>query len=504
MKTTATLALAFTSLAAQAGEEQMVGLNGYATEAIFTIGETLNGYTPPGIPDGMFALARGDHVHLLVNHELVASAGYPYDLGSGAVLTGARVSTFKISKDDRTVVDAGLSYDTIYNRAGEVVDDPSDLEFGGLNRLCSAFGVDAGECGFVDAIFFTGEETGGGTEWALDIENGELWAAPALGRGAWESVTPLGIPSINKTHVALLLGDDRGGAPLYLYVGEKDPSAGAGFLVRNGLAEGSLYMWKADDGSTVPGELTGTGSFKLGHFVEVENYNPAKAGMPGFDALGYADQDTLDDQQIALGAFQFSRPEDLHTNPYNGHQAVFASTGRSSLFPEDSWGTTYLIDVKISKGALKKNDLGANIRVIFDGDDAAGNGLTDPDFGIRSPDNLCWATDHFAYIQEDRSVSGFGAVSGEEASIWKLQAHSGAILRVAQINRDAELPFGQTDGDPFDLGDWESSGIIDVSTLFDEKKGSLFLFNVQAHSVRDGNVATEGLVQGGQILFLSK
>ncbi len=503
------LALALGSHHAEATPEpaQLIGLNGFTTTPIFTIGESMSGYFPPGIPDGMAAYDRGDEVYLLVNHELVANAGYEYPLDNGTLLRGARVSTFVIDKASRSVVDVGLSYRTIYNRAGDVVDDPSDLVFGGLQRLCSAFGVEAGEAGFVDAIFFTGEETGGGTEFALDVANGELWAAPALGVGAWESVTPLSIPSIERTHVALLLGDDRGAAPLYLYVGEKDNSPGAGFLERNGLAAGTLHMWKAGDGADQPSEFTGTGAFKKGSFVPVENFNPA-GSAPDFDDLGYATQGYLDAQRDALGAFRFSRPEDLHTNPFNGRQAIFASTGRQltldgAVDDSDLWGTVYLIDVKISPAAIKKGDIRAHLRVSFDGDDAVGNGLASPDFGIRSPDNLCWAGDHRAYIQEDRSVGGFGADSGEETSIWQLRPQNSAIKRVGQIDRSA-VPAGQIDTDPLDLGDWESSGIIDVSGMFGEAAGSLLLFNVQAHSVRGGAIDVEDLVQGGQILFMQR
>ena len=498
--------LASAAISAQATNEpaQMTGLNGYTVDPVFTIGESINGYLPVGIPDGMSAYDAGEQVLLLMNHELNNGQGYPYILANGTALIGARVSAFAIDKETRKITDGGLAFNTIYNRAGEIVDDSSDLEFGALNRLCSAYGVEAGKDGFVDAIFFTGEETGGGTEWALDVDNQVLWAAPALGRGAWESVTSLNVPSINNTHVAILLGDDRGAAPLYLYVGKKAPSGT--FLERNGLAEGKLYMWKANDGSDQPAEFTGTGTFKSGYFVEVENYNPAKAGTPGYDALGYADQASLDAQRNTLGAFRFSRPEDLHTNPSNGTQVVFASTGRSLTLDgvsdnADLWGTTYIIDVKLNKGDTKKNKISANLRVSFDGDDANGNGLAHPDFGIRSPDNLTWASNHFAYIQEDRSVGGFGDESGEETSIWRLKTQNGSILRVAQMDRSA-IPTGQTDFAPSDLGNWESSGIIDASALFGEKKGDLLLFNVQAHSLNGGIIATENLAQGGQILFL--
>jgi len=47
-------------------------------EVLFTVGQTCNGYTPPGIPDGMGAYRYGNTVRLFVNHELGADRGYPY------------------------------------------------------------------------------------------------------------------------------------------------------------------------------------------------------------------------------------------------------------------------------------------------------------------------------------------------------------------------------------------------------------------------------------------
>jgi hypothetical protein len=74
------------------------------------------------------------------------------------------------------------------------------------------------------------------------------------------------------------------------------------------------------------------------------------------------------------------------------------------------------------------------------------------------------------------------------------------------MNRAAVAPEGSTDGDPDDLGDWESSGIIDVTRLFksDDADDTLLMGVVQAHSIRDGVIADEDLVQGGQIIFLEQ
>jgi hypothetical protein len=510
---------------------QVSGIGPWSTSPVFTIGETINGYTPPGIPDGMGAFERDDKVVIVSNHELRSSQGYPYSLANGADLTGARVSSLSFDKDSRELVDMGLAYDVIYNRSGKSVGSSSDLESGGLNRLCSAGSFTSGQAGFVDDVFLTGEESGGGTEFALDVKRRELWAAPWMGRAAWESVAALEVPGINKTHVAILVGDDRGDAPLLLYVGEKKP--GGNFLERNGLAHGKLYMWVADGGELSPADWSGTGTSRSGTFVEVENYNARRAGSadsqsdPGFDELGFATQAELDRQKVAIGAFNFSRPEDLHTNPRKGkgNEVVFASTGRVTTINQgaDYWGTTYLVDVKINRGRIKNGNIPADISILYDGDDA-GKQFSHPDFGIRSPDNLVWADDGMVYIQEDRSTSvrvpkdpagcdaaadptecrdrAFGGASGEETSLWKLDPVSGVATRVGQVDRTA-IPTGQTDTDPLDLGDWETSGIIDVTDEFDAEGERLLFLNAQSHSLGGGIIDSANLVQGGQFLFMS-
>jgi len=483
-----------------------VGLSSWSTTPVFTIGETINGYTPPGIPDGMGAFERDNTVEIVSNHELRANQGYAYTLSNGTELTGARVSRLVFDKDTRELMDMGLAYDTIYNRAGEIVDESSDLDFGALNRLCSAGSFVRGQAGFVDDVFLTGEESYAGTEFALDVATGELWALPWLGRAGWESVAALEIPGFNKTHVAILVGDDRGDAALLLYVGEKVP--GGNFVERNGLANGKLYMWVADSGDLSPADFNGTGQMRRGKFVEVDNYNLAEADSGidqderGFDALGFATQNELDSQKMEIGAFNFSRPEDLHTNPHpgKGNQVVFASTGRDTDINQgaDLWGTTYLVDVKINPGRVLTDNITADITILYDGDDADKR-----DFGIRSPDNLVWADDGLVYIQEDRSISGFGDDSGQETSIWKLDPKTSMATRVAQVDRTA-VPSGQVDTDPDDLGDWETSGIIDVTDEFDAEGERLLFLNVQAHSLRGGAIDSGDLVQGGQYLFMSK
>jgi Bacterial protein of unknown function (DUF839) len=495
-------------------EAQVDALAGKVDPA-FTIGETVRGYTPPGILDGTAVWRRSSSVQMLVNHEMGNDLGYPYTLDNGVALTGARVSSFWFDPNKRGVIDARLAYGSIYNRAGEKVDEPSDLEGDGLGRLCSARGVARGERGFTNDIFFTGEEAGNGTEWALDVRRGVLWAVPELGRASWENVAA--VETGDPKTVGLIIGDDEADAPLYYYEGVKNAKGDHSFLDRNGLAEGQLYCWAADDSSLLtPADFNGTGSVASGSWIPLEVRDESMAGQPGYDELGYLDGDTLRTNADLSGCFSLSRPEDVHEDPHDPTKVVVASTGRAQLYGgADTWGTLYIIDVATGE-----------FSILLDSDEPQFR-----DFGIRSPDNLVWSDNGMIYVQEDRSTLlsvpksadgcdadanpdacrdlAFGGRSKIDASIWAIDPSRPLkstldLQRIAVVNRDAELPDTQTDGDPLDIGDWETSGILDVTDYFQTDKGeTLLLAVVQAHAVRDGSIGGgTSLVEGGQIFFL--
>jgi len=504
---TAASALSFTTTS----PAQVEGLDGWTVKPIFTVGETIDGYTPPGILDGLGAQKlNGKVVRVYANHELGNSAGYVYSLANGLQLKGARISFFDIDRQSRDLCDAGLAYDTVYDRYGNVVIaapqiNESTSTINGFARFCSSSFYDKGDYGFADDIYITGEESSNGSQWALDVAGRKIWACPMLGRGGWENVSA--IKTGCKDQIALLMGDDTVSAPLYLYVGRK--IKGGSFLERNGLAQGQLYVWVADNGDLTPEDFGGTGASRAGRFLPLDVRDVAKAGRPGYDAQGYLNDVTLRAEALALGAFSFSRPEDIHTNPRCGTQAVFASTGRGSVYPSDDWGTIYVIDVewnrcrKCRKGSDLPETVPTSLEILHNAGD-----LAIPDAGIRSPDNLVWALDGQIYVQEDKStqLNVFGAVSGREASIWQLDPDDGDFTRIGEIDRSAVVPAGTTDSAPLDIGNWETSGIIDVTNLFPTPKGErLLLADSQAHSVRDGVIGgSTKLVEGGQLFLLSK
>jgi len=399
-----------------------------------------------------------------------------------------RVSYFDVDKRTLRIVDSGLAYDTIINRKGEVVDAASDLDFSGLALFSSSALFEANQfgtsIGLANRIYFTGEVRSSGTQFALDTETNTLYALPAFGRAEWYSITEINTGRTDK--VAFIIGDGRSNAPLYLYVGNKQSG---NFLDQNGLAQGKLFVWVADDPNNAtdpielnPSQFKGTGSGTNGKFVEISYYDPSKANTTGYDAQGYVTQNMQNSLATSVSAFQFSRPQKVVTNPTDGTQVVLASTGTSG--GPDVWGTTYKIDVDFND--INTGNITARIDILYDGNDTGKQ-----DLGLRSPDNLDWADNGKIYIQEDRAIAAFGQTSGQEPSIYVLDPAAAnpadSLTRIGQVDRLA-LPATQTDTNSLDLGNWETTGILDVSTLFGNTPGTQFIFNVQAHSLQNGKL----------------
>ena len=532
----------------------MKGEGTWEVRSLLTIGDHLpsrdprfadQAYEPVGALDGLgaYRLDEGT-IRVLVNHEVDGKAGYPYRLDNGTTLTGARISFLDVDRRTLQILDSGIAYETIRDRQGRIIEtgfqvNEADHTGQGLSRLCSSQLIGKGTFNVVDTIYMTQEELSdplghpyGGTVWALDVERRTLHAVPAMGRMAGENTTPLLGPSDS---VALLIGDDTipqtdevesfghiadphtspdhlVTAPLWLYVGKKNAStienalppavdpADAPFLNRNGLLVGQLYYFVAEHGVRTVAQFNGTGSTLTGAWKKIEVLDKAKAGENGYDPFGYKTGLTLRREAKAGGAFQFSRPEDVSTHPSIGTRTVLASTGRDTVFPgHDAWGTVYQIDVDLM-------GMKATLTILYDGDDAGGARFAHPDEGIRNPDNLVWAEDDLIYIQEDKAKQReplFGSHSGQEASVWRLDSLTGEVQRIARIDRSVVLPQGSTDERPGVIGAWESSGILDVTHLFESRVGErVLLATVQAHTIRDGIIAKHKLVEGGQLIML--
>jgi secreted PhoX family phosphatase len=63
--------------------------------------------------------------------------------------------------------------------------------------------------------------------------------------------------------------------------------------------------------------------------VAVNARDAGAAGTTGHDVQGYKNDTKLRGDAFALGAFRFSRPEDLSASPTDGSIVAFTSTFRS-------------------------------------------------------------------------------------------------------------------------------------------------------------------------------
>ncbi|MBD2424080.1 choice-of-anchor I family protein [Cyanobium sp. FACHB-13342] len=508
--------------------------------SLITNGEFTNGlnpgdsvYAPTGIFDGQGAYENGDGSYtLLVNSELGADRGYGYLLpGVEGGLTGARVSSLVIDKDvdddasngyQSAVIAGGLAYDSIYlDGSATAIDQAADLG-AGFKRFCAANLVEANsfgaDTGFADRIYLVGEEEfsgDGGSFFALDVNGRAIHEVVGFGKGTWESATIINTGSTDT--VAVLLFDDAK-APLYMWVGTKSAAADASFLERNGLAasQGTLYTF-VTTALLENGVSIGPDSSDLFAFTQANGINVAINGSwvdlasldPNYASLGAP---ALRQLAVNAGALQLSRIEDGEVNPLNSQQAVFVSTGTADFNKGDLYGNVYTLDFSDAFGSdgLVAASGESVLKVVYDGDL-----LADPTTGIRNPDNMTISADGYVYLQEDRANGGGTNISAgnfgtQEASIWQLAIDpiTGDSIddptRWAQIDRTAvPTVYGQTDPNPADYGNWESSGIIDVSAIYGEAAGSLFLADVEAHNLTNGNIGSSGyLVQGGQLTLI--
>jgi hypothetical protein len=138
---------------------------------------------------------------------------------------------------------------------------------------------------------------------------------------------------------------DDNNAPIYLWVGEKSSAPGANFLERNGLAasQGSLYTWAPSGGSIGTGE----GTLGVPDSADLNKLALGTAAAGSWQRLGSGTEvaalsgSELKDLAFSKGALQLLRLEDVHVNPANGQQAVFATTGGSGA---DVFGNLITLD----------------------------------------------------------------------------------------------------------------------------------------------------------------
>lgn len=165
---------------------------GVEVTAILSAGDSVNGYTMAGIPDGMGAFDNHDGTFtVLMNHEFGNTRGVTRDHGS----VGAFVSRWVVDKTTLEVVEGDDLIQQVY--LWNTATDTFEAATTAFNRLCSAdlpdvtaFYNAATGLGSTERIFMNGEETRDGRAFANIVtgdDAGTSWELPWTGKYAWEN-----------------------------------------------------------------------------------------------------------------------------------------------------------------------------------------------------------------------------------------------------------------------------------------------------------------------------
>jgi hypothetical protein len=450
---------------------------GSSVLAIISSGESLNGFTFQGLPDGI-GLAPGDDsntVEVFVSHE---ETTVPF-FGS---------ADFQDSSVSRLTLNTTGGVGVLGAVTDASVPLPADA---GFLRFCSAFMAGPAE-GYSFYTFFTGEETNdivpvvagapygpdpalaqerqGGYAVALDVHTGNFTQIAGLGRYNHENT--ITVPG-GWNGFTLLSTDDTFSAPssqLYMY-----------------RANHEAHIWQ-DKGSLWAFQVTGTDEGKVDQddpFNDANDYLDLQPGddwqgkfirVPKKIARGLTDvapQQALEDWSNENNVFQFIRLEDLAYDRNTPRIVYAADTGRTRIVPDPATGrmkrgpggTTGLADNgRIFKFVFnRKNPRKVDSFSVFaDGDVPPES----PVFvAMTNPDNMDTSFNSLM-VQED----------ADNAKIWQYDFVMEDWSVVATVN------------DP----DGESSGIVDASEWFGD---GAWILDVQGH----GNNAVEE-VDGGGIL----
>lgn len=480
---------------------------GATATPIITVGETLpGGYRFEAIPDGISFRARGQgRVDLYVNHE-TSTVPFPYtpaaptEANSQNDFDNAQVSHLILNQHS-----LGVLHGRMVIRSEE-----------NFQRFCSNYLATEKE-GFDRPILFTNEEA---TDFVF--RTGKAWPAPAseppaeqaglvvaydarrgqhkpiYGMGRHNHENSVAIPGYDD--LVVLSSDDTftsnpPQSQLYAYIAA-DTDA-----VWND--KGDLYGFVADNAAIndyydfpVGSSLSVSGSF-----VKIDK--DAATGT----------QSELEAASDALNVFQFVRLEDIayDKRPGRGNVVYIADTGRGATSAGGNAFTSS--NGRVWKMVLDPNDPTkvTSLSILIEGDDNPVKTLGE----IHQPDNL-ETTPNSLLIQEDPGSSqqfpaGSTDPSATTARIWRYDLATGTTAVVAKLDQSADE--GTTDVDSAgagNLGAWESSGIVDASSVFG---AGAFLVTVQAHSLwvekaaGDDNVGPTGpdftfKREGGQLLLL--
>ncbi|MFM9835631.1 MAG: PEP-CTERM sorting domain-containing protein [Methylophilaceae bacterium] len=452
--------------------------------SILTTGDSVGGYLMGGIPDGLGAYDNNDGTFtLLMNHEIGTAtvAGVPNTpLGTvrahGAA--GAYVSKWVINKTTLAVTSGQDLMTSVKNANGSAY--TGSLAF---SRFCSAdlpaataFYNPVSGLGTQTRLFMNGEESSAGSPVPFGSIGSRALAHTADGSNAGTSyvLSAFGAASWENLAANAKVQDKT------VVVGQSDGNANVGGTNVNGAV--AVYVGTK--------QATGTDAEKAGlnngttYYVNVagvtaERTNTAAGASPSTIANGTAFSLTTN------AATAFSRPEDgawISDNEY-----VFVTTDRidtTELTGGTQVGRSRLY--KMTFADISDPTLGGTIDTLLDGTE-----------GQIMLDNLSFNSDGTLSLLED---TGNAAHNGK---VWKYNLATDTLTLDAKsdVTRFGDVVGGvfQNPGTTFLTQDEETSGIIDVSSMYNDGKLHQLIV-MQNHAAATGVNATT-LVEGGQLLM---
>jgi hypothetical protein len=486
---------------------------------IISVGDTPpGGYTFEAIPDGISLIGGGgddddddddfrtgrsdddddDSGEILINHEL-SLVPFPATRQdpSNSIVGRIRLN------EDAEVLSSSIAI-------------PSSA---GYQRFCSNFLVNR-QHGFQRPLLFTNEEARdivlrqedswhagnvslsepgaeqAGVVVAYDVRNGTFKSIYGMGRHNHENSVAL-----PGRRPVILSGDDTFDAPasqLYMY------TARSGQDVWDD--KGKLYAFKSDNPAINDYGDVSIGMTVTGSFIEVPReiatgkdaddgsevtsadfgYPTPAAAVPPTAAMPDGPQWVLEHWSNINNVFQFIRIEDTAYDRRNSRVMYMADTGepRAIAHPNgrlQRGGSTTagsFMNGRLWKIELGRDPLvGAKLSILPDANFDL-NGYANAS-SPHQPDNM-ETTRNAIYFQEDpgghnsaNPASQFPRFdNATNARVWRYDLRTGALRVIAEVKQDVP-------GSPTTVkGTWESSGIVDASSMFGR---GAFLLDVQAH-----------------------
>lgn len=539
---------------------------GTEIKPLITVGDMIGDYRFEAIPDGISVYKSGKNEGtVLVNHE-TSTVPFPYNLPPTTTnsindFDNAQVSSLVIRKGGgilsaEMVVSTGDGYHRFCSNTLATTDGFEDqpLLFAneeGIDWVLDP--IDGAGLGWTNTSSLVGSDSAReiGAVVAYDPVTGD--SQPIWGMGRHNHENSVGVPGFGEA--VLLSGDDsfNQNAPqsqLYAYIAD-DADA-----VWND--EGDLWAFVADDPDIndyydfrPDGTLSDGGTDPIsGHFVQVPKQiatgrdggedmlaaevpaglggpyptppadgtwqrGPGITSGPGIDGPQWILEHWGDIQTTPV--FQFLRIEDIAYDKRPGMSNVvyLVDSGRGSA----GQGNGISTNGRVWKMVLDPEDptVVESLSVLIEGDDNVVKTLAE----IHQPDNIESTQNGLLITEDPGSSQQFNAAQqisdaarATTARLWYYRFSDGATFPVLNVDQSADE--GPTDEDATSTagswGAWESSGIVDVSSVFGPNK---FMIAVQAHSLfvdQDATSAPDNLAptgadwtfkrEGGQLLLV--